>query len=101
MSETKNTREHKNSAGPVGLDDLLDVHAWKKTADESLGRYRAWLGQMAELQRTSFEQMSKVIEERSKMVTESLACAQKLTTEWSRLTTDATRRVADLVKSQS
>ena len=101
MTETKNTQNTFKSFVPFNVDEIPGIDTWKKLADEGLNRYVSWLDEMAKLQKNSYEQLTKTIDERSKMLSESLAYAQKLTTEWHKMTVDTTKKVVDMVKPQN
>jgi hypothetical protein len=101
MSETKNTQNTMKSFVPFNVDEIPGIDTWKKLADEGLSRYVSWLDDMAKLQKNGFEQLTKTIDERSKMLNESLAYAQKLTSEWQKMTVETTKKVVDMVKPQN
>ncbi len=89
------------NALPFNPEDFVQMDTWRKMADEGLNRYVGWLDEMAKLQRNSYDQLTKALEERNRAMNESIAYAQKLATEWNKMAMDATKRVADMVKPQN
>ena len=84
MSENKTSQVQDTQAG------------WKKMMDDHVAGMELAYAEIARMQEQAFTQNKQAIEEMAKLSKESVDYVAQLSSEWRRLTLDATRQVVGL-----
>lgn len=76
------------------------MDAWKKLMDEQMTRMSASFEEVGKLSEKSLNQTMTGIDEMAKLMKDTFTYANNLSTEWRKMTVDATRKATDAVKSK-
>jgi len=71
--------------------------AWKKVVDENIARMGSMYEELAKFEGKGVDQARTAIDEFSKLCKESLSYATQFSSEWRRVSLEATRRTAELM----
>ena len=70
---------------------------WKKMIDDQVAKTTALHDELAKLEAQRSEQATQAIEEMARMTRESLSYMGQLSTEWRKLSLEATKRAAEMM----
>ncbi len=79
----------------VQPQQFLDV--WVKMTNEQVARMDQMAEQLHKLNGQTVERTREAIDETARLMKESLSYATQLSTEWRKITLDATKKAADMV----
>jgi len=79
----------------VQPQQFLDV--WVKMTNEQVARMDQMAEQLHKLNGQAVERTREAIDETARLMKESLTYATQLSTEWRKITLDATKKAADMV----
>jgi hypothetical protein len=89
MSETKTSQVREAAQG-----------AWQKMLADSIARMELASAEVARMQETALSQNRQAIDEMAKLSRDSVDYFGQLSTEWRKLTLEATRKAAELFTFQ-
>lgn len=97
----KTTSQAQKKTGPLGFDGVPGFDAVRKMADENWDRTQSMMEEFGRIERSSMEQMNKVIDESARMMHESMNYAIQLHGEWRKASMDAAKRAMDMISARS
>ena len=71
--------------------------AWKRMVDEQTGRVESLYAEVAKLEDKGIERMHAAVEESARLMKDTFTWYGELSSEWRKVTLDATRRAAELM----
>ena len=89
MSETKTSQVRETAQA-----------AFKKILDDQIGRVELAYGEMARIQEQTMAQNRQALEDMAKLTRDSVEYWGQLTSEWRKLTLDASKKTAELFNVQ-
>lgn len=78
----KNSQSHNNNG------------AWKRMVDEQSGRMESIYAEMAKVEDKGVERLHSAVDESARLMKDSFSWYSELSTEWRKMSLDATRRLA-------
>lgn len=79
----KNSQSHNNGA-------------WKKMVDEHTVRVESLYSEIAKMEDKGIERLQSAVDESARLMKDSFAWYGEMSSEWRKMTLDATRRTAEL-----
>jgi septation ring formation regulator EzrA len=74
---------------------------WRQVVDEQLSRLGAVYSELGKIEGRGSDQLRTAVDEGSRFMKDTFAYASQYASEWQRLTFEATRRVAELMKPRA
>ena len=70
--------------------------AWKKLVDEQTVRMESLYSEIAKMEDKGVERMQSAVDESARLLKDTFAWYGEMTSEWRKMTLDATKRTAEL-----
>ena len=75
-------------------------NSWKKAMEEQLARMELAYGEVSRMQEKNLEQSRHAVDEMAKLTKDSFNYVGQLSTEWCKLTLEATKKATDFFTMQ-